>query len=102
MPRGIPNQLMLADNRAKKLDPRILPTPAEAVRMYEEHGGHLTEEGHFGRDPLANDAEKCRIRETAFMDRYPSAFHNIVNGNDTLFREELKYFIDITYRLSAS
>lgn len=105
MPRGIPHQLMLADNRAKKLDPRILPSPAEAVHMYEVHGGHLTEEGHFGKDPLANDTEKCRIRETAFIDRYPSfepAFHNIVNGNDALFREELKYFIDISYRLSAS
>ena len=35
----------------------------------------------------------------ALMERYPSfepAFHNIVNGNDALFREELLYFIDIT------
>ena len=102
MPRGITNQLMLADNRTKKLDPRVIPSPAEAVRMYEAHGGHITEESHFGKDPLANDAEKCRIREMAYMERYPSfepAFHNIVNGNDALFMEELLYFIDTTYRL---
>lgn len=102
MPRGNTNQLMLADNRTKKLDPRVIPSPAEAVRMYEAHGGHITEESHFGKDPLANDAEKCTIREMAYMERYPSfepAFHNIVNGNDALFREELLYFIDTTYRL---
>ena len=73
--------------------------------MYETYCGHITEESHFGQDPLVNDAEKCRIREMAFMERYPSfehTFHNIVNGNDALFKEELLYFMDITYRLSAS
>ena len=61
MPRGIPNQLMLADNRTKKLDPRVIPLPAEAVRMYEAHGGHITEESHSGQDPLANDAENVEL-----------------------------------------
>jgi len=105
MPRGVPNQRMMVDNRAKKISSRYLLTPADAVHLYQQNGGHLTEESNVGQDPLANDPQKCAIREAAFVSRYPSfdpMFHQIVNGNDHLFQEGLKYFIDMTYRLACT
>ena len=48
---------------------------------------------------MTNDSQKCAIRDAAFASRYPSfdpMFHQIVNGNDRLFQEGLKYFINIT------
>ena len=105
MLRGVPNRLMLKDNRAKKVRNNVLPNSAQAIQMFEANGGHLTEDSSFGIDPLANDMEKFQIRETVFGTKYPSfdpVFHNLVNGNDALFQNALKFFVDITYRLSAS
>ena len=105
MPRGVPNQRMLVDNRAKKVDRRYLLTPADAVHLYQHNGGHLTEESNFGQDLLANDPQKCAIRDAAFASTYPSfepMFYQTVNGNDRLFQEGLKYFLDITYRLACT
>jgi len=93
---------MLMDNRARKID---LPLSIHAVRMYEDNGGHITEESNCGTDPLAGDPEKSTIRERAFSEKYPSfepVFHQIVNGNDRLFQAGLKFFIDVTFRLSVS
>ena len=105
MQRGIPNRLMLTDDRTKKLGNSRLPTPTQAIYMYRANGGHITEESNFGEDPLANDVDKYRIRENAFVQKFPSfeaIFHNLVNGNSIPFKNGLKYFIDITYRLSSS
>jgi len=105
MPRGVPNQRMLMDNRARKIDNRNLPLSIHAVQMYEDNGGHITEESNFGTDPLAGDPEKITIRDRAFSEKYPSfepVFHQIVNGNDRLFQAGLKFFIDVTFRLSVS
>lgn len=105
MQRRIPNHLMLTDDRTKKLGNSRIPTPTQAIYMYRANGGHITEESNFGEDPLASDVDKYRIRESAFVQRYPSfeaIFHNLVNGNSSPFKNGLKYFIDITYRLSSS
>ena len=96
---------MLVDNRAKKIDRQHLLTPADAVHLYQQNGGHLTEESNDGQDSLANDPQKYAIRDAAFASRYPSfdpMFHQIVNGNDHLFQEGLRYFIDMTYRLACT
>ena len=52
MPRGIPDSLMMRDNRAKRIDVNILPSPDEAVHMYVADGGTLTDSGPFGTDPI--------------------------------------------------
>ena len=67
-----------------------LPTPEEAVQMYENAGGSITDPGCFGIDPLAQHPDKSRIRETSFSDRYPSIsdiFHDVVNGNSARFKQ---------------
>ena len=50
MPRGIPNQRMVVDNRAKEIDRRYLLSPADAVHLYQQNGGHLTDESNAGHD----------------------------------------------------
>ena len=105
MPRGIPNQRMLVDSRTKKIDRRHLLSPADAVHLYQQNEGHLTEESNFGQDPLVNDPQKHAIRDVAFASRFPSfdpVFHQLVNGSDDLFQEGLKYFTNITYRLACT
>ena len=105
MPRGIPDSLMVRDNRAKRIDVNILPPPDEAVRMYVNDGGTLTDSGPFGTDPIADYPDKVRIRETSFFERYPSfsdLFHELVNGNPVRFKEALLFHVDITKRLSSS
>lgn len=92
MPRGIPNQRMIMNNRAKKIDAIHLLSPQDAMQMYKANGGHLTEESNFGQDPLAGNQEKFALRHAAFISRYPSfqpIFHEIINGNDALFQEGL-------------
>jgi len=41
--RGVPNQLMLKNNKARMIDPRVIPTSDQAVQLYEQNGGRLTE-----------------------------------------------------------
>lgn len=101
--RGIPNQLMLKNNKARMIDPRVIPTSDQAVQLYEQNGGRLTEPVQFGRDPLECDAMKKTIREQAFQEKYPSLdlmFHQLVNGDTTLFQQALKFYISTTHRLS--
>ena len=103
--RGSPNERMVKDNRVKRIDRSLLPTPNEIVQQYRQSGGHITEFCSFGSDPIANNLNKCIVRNTSFSQCYPSfdaIFHQLVNGNETLFREGLLYYIDITYRLSLS
>ena len=101
--RGIPNQLMLKNNKARMIDPRVIPTSDQAVQLYEQNGGRLTEPVQFGRDPLECDAIKKTIREQAFQEKYPSLdlmFHQLVNGDTTLFQQALKFYISTTHHLS--
>ena len=49
---------MLRDNRVVPVDHQQLPTPSEAVNMYRENGGTITEEYEFGVDPLKDHPEK--------------------------------------------
>ena len=105
MSRRVPDMAMMVDNRVKSIDVGILPTPEEAVQMYENAGGSITDPGCFGIDPLAQHPDKSRIRETSFSDRYPSIsdiFHDVVNGNSARFKQALVFCIDITKRLSST
>ena len=42
--------------QAACISPQLIPSPEEAVRQYEEAGGHITHFRGFGEDPLANHA----------------------------------------------
>ncbi len=94
---------MLRCNGTAKIAPGLVPSTEEAVRNYTTAGGRLTDLSLFGEDPLANDSECILQREVVFFRRYPSfdpIFHKIVNGDDTLFRDGLQFFIHITETMS--
>jgi len=60
---------MLMDNRARKIDNITLSLSIHAIRIYEDNGGHITEESNFVTDPLAGDPEKSTICERAFSEK---------------------------------
>lgn len=101
MKRGIPNTLMNQDNRAKKIDSRLLPTLSQAVSQY---AGRLSDPCQFGTDPLELYAAKKDIRLQSFCSKYnfKALFCDVSNGCGSSFSSAFKYFVDVTYRLSHS
>ena len=103
MPSHIPDVVMRRDNRVQRVVGTI-PTPAEAIRLYQE-GGQISDGASFGEDPLYGDVNKFTIRQKSFSTSYPSfdaIFRRLVNSDASLFTNGLKFFIDITYRLSRT
>lgn len=79
-----------------------LPAAMEAVSMYHRDGGRVSS---FGEDPLQGDINKCATRQQAFTEFCPSfqpVFHALVNSDPSQFSGALKFYIDITYRLSKT
>ena len=101
--RGVPDNLMQTSNCIAKVDPSIVPSPDEAVRQFTLDGSDLTLWSPFGLDPLANFPNLSYQREEFFSRHYPDidiAFHNLVNGNTTIFQCALKFFINLTETLA--
>ena len=95
----------MSNNHTKCIDHRVLPSVADAVRQYQQQGGHLTDPYNVGKDPLEGDTSKSRVRQEAFSDKYPSfleIFSKLVNGDSSTFRHALSFYIDITRRISSS
>ena len=96
---------MTKNNRAAVVPSSALPTADEAVDAYERAGGRLTHFPNFGHDPLDGYDNLQNARYSGFVSKYPnfeSIFSYVANGNDTLFRSGLLYFISLTFRLSLS
>ena len=96
---------MQLDNRLSPLDPLVVPTVDEAVSPFHSAGGRLTLFSNFGADPLYGMNELCELRLKTFTSRYKdfaSIFHAICNGDESLFRSALLYFMDITKRMASS
>ena len=104
MKRGIPNVVMNLDNRTRKIDSQLLPSPSVAAQQYRMNGGTISEPCSFGYDPLEGNSDKKNIRFEAFCSRYSfhTLFCEVSNGCEDNFKNALKYFIDITYRLAHS
>jgi len=105
MPRGIPDVLMMRNNKAQRIDTSALPSPDLAVQMYANAGGRLTDPDLFGNDPISTCPNKVDIRKRTFLEKFPSIsdmFHELVNGDSSKFRKGLLYYIDVTKRLAAS
>ena len=103
MKRGVPNKLMLQNNRVAVLDTSLLPSVDQAVSEYHQSGGRLTEPHTFGIDPLSDSPQKALIREESFFRKYPSfdpIFDGMFNENSTLFADALLFFIGISKRLA--
>ena len=101
----VPNEVMRTNNRIARVDMRHIPSPQHAVRMYHEEGGRISDKTYFGDDPICADLTKCSIRSQAFSERFPSfhiIFQQLVNGNSSLLKKAVLFYIDLTYRLSMS
>ena len=70
----------------------VLPSTSEAVRL---HGGHLSEERSFGRDPLDGFPQLQRLRERDFFTLNPhmTVFQDVLHGNGVLFKAAVQHFI---------
>ena len=96
---------MLSNNHAKSIDQQLLPSPADAVQQYQQQGGQLTDPWQVGKDPLDGKAYKYGVRHEAFLGKYPSfqdIFSKLVNGDSSIFKHALMFFIDITRRISST
>ena len=69
--RGIPNDIMLSNYRAIKIESHTLPDVESAVHNFEEGGGHLTIFNCFGEDPLHVSPTLVAQREAEFYRHYP-------------------------------
>ena len=106
MATHIPNRVMASQlHQFPRINPGSLPDRTAAVMMYNQEGGNLSDGAQCGRDPLCGDANKMSIRHQAFTERYPSfedLFYQLVNSNDIPFKDALRFYLDVTYRLSKS
>ena len=94
---------MLQSNQAVKIPEELVPSTEEVLRMYEEMGGSLTHNAHFGIDPLALRPDLVESREKLFRANQPTGsimFSGIVYGDSELFEHALRFLIDLTMYLT--
>ena len=90
---------MERNNQAVHIDPHQLPSPDLAVQMFEANGGNLRIFSPFGHDPLKDHMRLAAEREERFHEQYPGFqpfFSTVVNGDDSLFKSGLLYFIQLS------
>ena len=104
MKAHIPVQVMKNNSKARMINPNLLLPPQDAVHQYRLNGGSITDPELSITDPLCDLASRRDIRLRSFNEKYSceNIFHGVVNGNKLVFIDSVKYFIDITYRLSNS
>ena len=102
--RGIPNVLQHERHGTITVNATDIPTTEDAVDMYRQQSGVLTDPSEFGADPLENDVVKLDQREQEFRNTvmsFDDIFTNVVSGNDIPFRQAILCYIDITDHLST-
>ena len=83
---------------------QLIKDPTTVLEEYRQLGGNITVFSPFGEDPLKNRPDLVAIREKSFFERYTGFeqfFYNVVNGDFSLFKEGLLFFIDVTIRLGS-
>ena len=104
IPRGTPNWRMSQNNQIMPINPSVLPTADDIVRLYVSNGStSITTMNNFGIDPLEQDPVKYRLRFQSFCEQSPpfdTIFSRAVNGDDEIFKRSLLFFINATIRLA--
>ena len=101
----IPIEKMRETNQAVRLEPHLIPTTPEAVRMYEERGGRLNTDPSIGYDPIACYDHLKESREHLFFSRnssFASIFRDVVPDRIDTFVTAIKSFIEITEFLAQT
>ena len=94
---------MRSNNQARKINQGVIPDSANAIHQFQAHGGQLTLFSNFGEDPLKDLPHKVAQRETRFKQRYVNFdqfFSTVVNGDISLFRQGLLFFISTSNQLA--
>ena len=89
----IPIEKMTETNHGVRLEPHLIPTTAEAVRMYEERGGRLNTDPSIGYDPIACYDHLQESREHLFFSQsspFASIFRDVVHDRIDTFVTAIK------------
>jgi len=100
----VPSVIKSRTNQLQPLLSNDIPEGIEAKDLYERtYSGRITEESHFGVDPLVDSPVLIQQREVEFEASHAvqTIYHNIVNGRSSLFKNAIKDYIRITSRLSS-
>ena len=92
MPRGIPDMLMLTNDRTRRIDITLLPDGEDAAELYRQSGERSC---LFGIDPIGKNQEMLLIRESSFFEKFNSfsaIFYELVNGDPSKFRNGVLYY----------
>ena len=87
------------------LEPHLIPTTLEVVRMYEEQGGRLNTDPTIGYDPLTCYDHLQESREHLFFSRnssFASIFCDVVHDRIDTFVTAITSFIETTQFLAQT
>lgn len=94
----IPDTVRLTNNQITPISADQIPTTAEAVALYREAGGILTEDNN-GRDPLIDYPDLILRRDVSFVQEAPSIEEIIEDLNISegrLYAETIMLYIYLT------
>lgn len=91
--------------RTAVIPEELIPTTAEAVRMYEARGGRLTRNSTSGIDPLADRQDLVQSREHLFkcqINSFSSIFSDVVHGQGASLEAAIRLFLQLTHQLNSN
>ena len=101
---GIPNDMASRQNTITPPGQLSIPSTDETIHLFTSTGGHLTPESFFGEDPISAYQHLKELHDGDFRSRYPSmeaVLENVLHSDGMIFRQSVKYFIDLTHQFSA-
>ena len=99
---GIPNVLQDQHNGTIQMHPTEILPMDEAVGLYRQQGGELTDPHPFGEDPLETDPLLKEQRDYEFQQHsFDDIFSHIVSGNTVPFQQAIQSYMQITDRLAV-
>ena len=102
--RGVPSNVKRVNSRTVSIQENQLPTPDEAVEIYQRtYHGHITEPSVYGIDLLEGNEELQQIRYNNFIEYHniELIFADIANTITDAFRDALLLHISESKRLFA-
>ena len=81
----------------------LIPNVDEAVQMYTDAGGTITQECSFGIDPLAAHQNLKNRREAHFsqmIGSFTGVYNNVISGDGSLLQSAILLFFNTTTELA--
>ena len=99
----IPNVVAERTSRVRSVDVTLIPNVDEAVQMYTDAGGTITQECSFGIDPLAAHQNLKNRREAHFsqmIGSFTGVYNNVISGDGSLLQSAILLFFNTTTELA--